>query len=206
MSLSSSSAPIDAKELLESVEFLLKTRARVIPKHSPPHTLYDVACGHGLTGLLFAALHPSLRVVLCDARRPSSFAPLLAAVAAVRPHVRSSVTYVESPLSALPPPPGSSAVIAVHACGSLTDAALAFAADVSASTAAVMPCCYTGTAAGAPAGARRMLGVGLAADLERAYRMEARGFRTDFSAIAEEITPMNRILVAERRGGGHAVK
>ena len=35
---------------------------------------------------------------------------------------------------------------------------------------AAMPCCYTGAANEAPYGLRRLLGVGMAADVERVYR------------------------------------
>jgi hypothetical protein len=91
-------------------------------------------------------------------------------------------------------------VISTHACGSLTDAVLEYAADVGAASIAVMPCCYTGTADGAPYGVRRMLGVGMAADLRRAFELQGRGdYHVDFAAVPRAITPMNRIIVAERR-------
>jgi len=91
-------------------------------------------------------------------------------------------------------------VISTHACGSLTDVVLEYAADVGAASIAVMPCCYTGTADGAPYGVRRMLGVGMAADLRRAFELQGRGdYHVDFAAVPRAITPMNRIIVAERR-------
>ena len=91
-------------------------------------------------------------------------------------------------------------VVSTHACGSLTDAVLEYAADVGAASIAVMPCCYTGTADGAPYGVRRMLGVGMAADIRRAFELQGRGdYHVDFAAVPRAITPMNRIIVAERR-------
>jgi hypothetical protein len=55
-------------------------------------------------------------------------------------------------------------VISTHACGSLTDKVLHYASTIiNASSIAVMPCCYTGTADGAPYGIKRILGVSLAA-------------------------------------------
>lgn len=60
----------------------------------------------------------------------------------------------------------SAGVIAVHACGSLTDRVLELAVAMRAPV-AVMPCCYSGTARAAPLAARRALGVALAADLHR---------------------------------------
>ena len=87
-----------------------------------------------------------------------------------------------------------------HACGALTDKVLHFASTINASSIAVMPCCYTGTAEGAPYGVKRMLGVSLAADMRRSFALQECGnYHVDFASIPKSITPMNRIIVAERR-------
>ena len=49
---------------------------------------------------------------------------------------------------------------------------------------------------GVPLGVRRALGVALAADVDRSYRLEQSGYHVDWSAIPREITPLNRILIA----------
>ena len=91
-------------------------------------------------------------------------------------------------------------VISTHACGSLTDMVLEYASSIDAASIAVMPCCYTGTSEGAPYGVRRMLGVGIAADVRRSFALQDAGdYHVDFAAIPRAITPMNRIIVAERR-------
>ena len=86
-------------------------------------------------------------------------------------------------------------LIAVHACGHLTDVAIDLAIRLSAPI-AVMPCCYSGTAKHVPLGPKRALGVSLAADVDRSYRLNAAGFLVDWSAIPVDITPMNRIIIA----------
>lgn len=193
---------IDVKEFFESTEMYLRTRRRIRRA-----TVVDLACGHGLTGLLFAAYEPAVeRVLLVDTRRPQSFDKLLGAVEVVAPWVRSKVTFLECPIEdaiergALRDD-GSVGCLAVHACGRATDACLEVASDLHAPIAA-LPCCYTGTASGAPRGVRRAMGVAAAADIDRSYRMQARGFHVDWAAIPREITPLNRILVAEPRTGG----
>ena len=66
---------LDAKEFFEACEFYLRTRKRL---RNP--MMFDLACGHGLTGLLFAAFEPSVeRVVLVDTRRPKSYDNIIAA-------------------------------------------------------------------------------------------------------------------------------
>ena len=55
------------------------------------------------------------------------------------------------------------------------------------------------TAADAPKGLRQALGVPLAADVHRTYTLERLGYSVTWSAIPSSITPMNRILIAQRR-------
>jgi hypothetical protein len=64
---------------------------------------------------------------------------------------------------------------------------------------AVMPCCYTGTDKGTPYGIKRALGVSWAADIRRSFYLMEHGYHSDFATIPREITPMNRILVGEKR-------
>jgi hypothetical protein len=91
---------VDAKEFFESLEFYLRVRRRI---RQP--VVVDLACGHGLTGLLFAALEPSVDgVVLVDARRPQSFDAILAAVAGVAPWVLPKVHFLEQNLYGLSAP------------------------------------------------------------------------------------------------------
>ena len=90
-------------------------------------------------------------------------------------------------------------IISTHACGSLTDKVLQYTIDVQAASVAVMPCCYTGTDAGVPYGLRRMLGVSLSADIRRSFHLQDHDYHVDFAAIPKAITPMNRLILAERR-------
>lgn len=196
--LSVEDAPIDAKEVLESVEFYLRTRQRLMQQ--PVSFLYDMGAGHGLTGLLFAAGFPQLRVQLIDQRVPPSFHELHRLVTIKCPWI--NVAYQAIPLDQWKPHASvnnTTVVIATHACGRLTDEVIDRAILLQATALAVMPCCYTGTASPAPYGIRRALGVAWAADIDRTYRLARAGYHTDFSAISDAITPMNRILVAERR-------
>jgi len=41
--------------------------------------------------------------------------------------------------------------------------------------------------------------VGLSADVRRSFTLQDRGYLVDFAAVPRAITPMNRIVVAERR-------
>jgi len=92
-----------------------------------------------------------------------------------------------------------SIVIATHACGKLTDQVLRHAVDMNACAIAAMPCCYTGTDKGVPYGIRRALGVAWAADIRRTQFLDDNKYHVDYATIPVEITPLNRIIIAEER-------
>lgn len=218
-------APVDVKEVCESVEFVLRTRKRLLgaAKQQQASTiqLYDLCCGHGLTGMLFgccATNKDNFRVVLVDQTKPPSHKILLELLAEVCPWLvenEDAVIFKEAPLDSLSVDTTSAAeddnnaakvVISTHACGSLTDQVLDLGTNLPAAAVAVMPCCYTGTSKGTPYGVQRALGVAWAADIQRSFRLQERGYHCDFATIPKEITPMNRILLGEFRGKAKAVQ
>ena len=89
-------------------------------------------------------------------------------------------------------------IVMTHACGSLTDKVMTYAMDAEAASVAVMRCCYTGMDKGVPYGVRRILGVGLSADVQRSFYLQDHGYLVDFAVIPRAITLMNIIVVAER--------
>ncbi len=185
---------VPVKEVFESFEFFERTRRRARATE-----MADLCCGHGLTGVLFAAFERRVdRVTLVDRRRTASFDTVLDAVASEAPWVTDKVVYLERSVEgvghALAP---GTAIIAVHACGVRTDRCI----DAGLATGgpmALMPCCYYRTAADAPVALRRALGRRDATDVHRTYRLEAAGYRVDWSAVPAEITDMHRILIAVR--------
>ena len=260
-------APVDVKEVCESIEFVLRTRKRLLgaakqqqqkqrqgrnntdaTENTSIH-LYDLCCGHGLTGMLFCCCHDatsfgggdtSLNVILVDQTEPSSHAILRELLLQVCPWIgtiHNTISFREASLDSSTTLAGlgpsnkdfeesdttitaitTNLVISTHACGSLTDRVLALASNSNENTSrrddtdtpddnhkaaaavAVMPCCYTGTSQGAPFGIQRALGVAWAADIQRSYYLQLKGYHVDYTNIPREITPMNRILLGEYRG------
>lgn len=187
-------------------------------KSSDVIVVQDLCCGHGLTGMLFVACNPprssaavGVRTVLVDRFEPPSHRQLREAMAEVCPWMNDedAVRFVPSTLDdhfaqemsndERSGPNHASVVISTHACGSLTDDILQYAVDGDCAALAVMPCCYTGTDRGAPYGVRRALGVSVAADVGRSFFLQECGYHVDWSTIPKEVTPMNRIIVAEKR-------
>ena len=173
----------------------------------------DLCSGHGLTGMLFAACNPpgrlkaSMRVLLVDQSEPQSHSILRDLISEVCPWVNQDTVqffeadlddYVTKSLSDVATDEAS-IIISTHACGSLTDDVIRYAVESRAASVSVMPCCYTGTAKGTPYGVQRMLGVSASADILRSFLLHDAGYHVDFAAIPKAITPMNRLIVAERR-------
>ena len=186
---------VPIKEVAESCEFFARVR-----RHLRAPCLADLCCGHGLVGLLFALFERRVeRVFLLDQRRPPLFDKVLAAATRVGPWVPDKVTYREAPLAGAADllPPGTS-VAATHACGVLTDRCLDCAVAVGGAV-AVMPCCYPDRACPAPPTLHQHLGVPLAFDVHRTYRLEADGYYVRWSAIPAAITPMHRIIIGTRK-------
>jgi len=185
-------APVDVKEACESIEFLLRTRKRLYgaaaaaamgsmsdgdPKNGGVIRVYDLCCGHGLTGMLFAACRPGgkLRVesVLVDRTEPPAHVVLRQILAQACPWLVSggnkddAISFQQATLESISfdmdtastDGAGAKVVIWTHACGALTDRALQLAVERNAAAIAVMPCCYTGTDKGTPYGIQRALGL-----------------------------------------------
>ena len=184
---------VRAKEIFETFEFFAAVRKHVRAPH-----VADLCCGHGLTGLLFALFERRVeRVTLCDHRRPDSFDQVLACVSAVGPWVVEKVAYHTGPLKAAGEllTPGAS-VVAQHACGELTDRCIDLGLGVGGAL-ALMPCCQRVTEG--PTVIERELGIEMASDIHRTYRLERHGYHVRWINVPPEITPMHRILVCTRK-------
>lgn len=185
------------KEVTEAFEFFAVVRKYL--RRTP--TIVDLCSGHGLAGILFAVFERRTReVVLCDRRRPEHFEHVWRACTRVAPWIESKVRYVEGTLAqtrgTLTP---GSAVLGVHACGTLTDTCIEVATELEGPL-AVMPCCRANARNTAPQGLRQALGEDVAYDVDRTYRMERSGYRVRWREIPPAVTPMNRVLIAVPRG------
>ena len=198
---------LDRKEFFETFELFEQVRGALSCGHdSQSRTCVECAAGHGLLGILIGALEQTRfdHVVVTDRRKPASFERCLEAAASVAPWIRELVSFAEADFTsadALKLLPAGCAVVCVHGCNSLTDHVIARAVGAAAESLAVMPCCYAHSEAAeaAPAALRSAMGVALAADVQRTYRLEDAGYEVAWRHIPSTITPMNRVLVARRR-------
>ena len=91
----SARSAVDGKELFESCEFWHRTRRRV---RRP--VVVDMACGCGLTGILFAVAEPSVkRVLLVDRIETESLRRVLEAAEAAAPWALDKISFVQSDIS-----------------------------------------------------------------------------------------------------------
>lgn len=177
------------KELLESFEFFEHVRKRV---RAP--TVVDLCCGHGLVGMLYGIHHRDVQTVrLVDRTRPESVDRILAALHPLVPWLAPKVRVETCTLADVAIDPGS-AVLGVHACGSATDAVIDLALATR-SPVGLLPCCHQKRALPGPPTLGRALGLGLATDVHRTYRLDAAAYQTRWTELPAAITPKNRVIV-----------
>lgn len=178
------------KELFEAWEVAKRTRrwfrgGRVV----------DVAAGHGLLAHMMLLLDDSSPLAIAvDTALPSSAARIHEVLARAWPRLIDRVQFLAGDLDDVTVESGD-VVVSCHACGALTDAVIDRAMRAGARL-AVLPCCHdletcdTGDLAG-------WMDAPLAVDVMRAVRLREGGYRVRTQRIPAEITPKNRLLLAE---------
>jgi len=177
------------KELFEAWEVVRRVRKRMRGGR-----VLDLACGHGLVGHLMLLLDNTSPTALgIDHNVPGSATPLAAAMATAWPRLAGRVTVAQGdPRDVVVGP--DDLVVAVHACGRLTDAVLDSAIHARARV-AVMGCCHDAHASdqGSLGG---WLHPSIAIDVTRVARLRHHGYEVYTQRIPETITPENRLIIA----------
>ena len=186
---------VDMKEFSESFEFFTRTRRKMRAS-----IVTDLCCGHGLTGLLFAIFEREVEQVhLVDQMCPLSFERIYDAALDVAPWVKRKVQFHTMSINQYVPEQGSS-ILGIHACGSRTDRCIDLAIELE-TPVALMPCCHSSVSYGArPRAFDESLGIRLAIDVDRTYRLRNNGYDVDWKAIPKVVTPMNRIIIGKPLG------
>jgi SAM-dependent methyltransferase len=178
------------KELYEAWEVARRVRRRFRGGR-----VVDLACGHGLLAQILLLLDDSSPEALAvDRNLPASAGKLQEALAESWPRLSGRIQFIEGDLERLALQP-SDLVVSVHACGRLTDLVLERAVTARARV-AVLPCCHELDGADL-GGLEGWLDGPLALDATRAARLRAQGYRVFTQQIPADITPQNRLLLAE---------
>lgn len=178
------------KELYEAWE-----TARRVRRRFRGGRVVDMACGHGLLAQLLLLLDDrSPEALAVDLRLPQNAGALAAQLRADWPRLAGRIRFVEEDLRRVALT-SDDLVVSAHACGSLTDRILEQAVDAGARV-AVLPCCHDLEGADT-GGLQGWLDGPLAVDVTRAARLRSRGYRVITQTIPAEITPKNRLLLAE---------
>ncbi len=188
----------------------------------------DLAAGHGLLAWILVLLarseeDPVLRTaVAVDIQRPKSADALASAIAHRWPSLLGSVHYVEGSIDAvIAGDEASTLLVAVHACGSLSDRVL-LAAMASHNPVAIMPCCHSlrkqtqtlaslAQAAALPSESIENVssnaltrGQPASIDQFRIDALQALGYQIREDFIQREITAYNRIIMGRPSPKGSA--
>ena len=159
--------------------------------------IVDVGGGHGLlaqTMLLLDDTSPA--VVVADTAIPASAHAVHEVLVAAWPRLAGRVTFDERGIDDVVLARGD-VLVSCHACGALTDRAIACAVKARARV-AVLPCCHDeGTCDAGPL--RGWLDLAEAIDVVRAMRLADRDYRVWTQTIPPAITPKNRLLLGAPR-------
>lgn len=178
------------KELYETWEVARRVRRRFRGGR-----IVDLACGHGLLASSLLLLDDSSPLALgIDRTLPESAAKLQTVLEANWPRLAGRVALHSGELEAVKLT-ATDLVVSVHACGGLTDRVIELAIAARARL-AVLPCCHD-LQSGDCGDLRGWLDGPLAMDVTRAVRLQAAGYRVLTQTIPPEITPKNRLLLAE---------
>jgi len=178
------------KELYEAWEVARRVRRRFRGGR-----VVDLACGHGLLAMILLLLDDSSPEALAvDRRMPESAGTLAGSLTDAWPRLKGRVHFVESDLEEVKLR-RDDLIVSVHACGDLTDLVIDRASAAGARL-ALLPCCHD--LAGADLGGLEgWLDGPLAMDVARVARLRSRGYRVTTHLIPGDITPKNRLLLAE---------
>lgn len=181
------------KELYEAWEVARRVRRRFRGGR-----VIDLACGHGLLAHLLLLLDDSSPHALgVDRNIPASAARLAEVLVEAWPRLDGRIHLVQAELESIPLE-RSDLVVSVHACGGLTDLVLERAMAVGARV-ALLPCCHDLDQADL-GGLQGWMDGPLAMDVMRAERLRAGGYRVMTQLIPGDITPKNRLIMAEPGG------
>lgn len=178
------------KELYESWELARRARRRFRGGR-----VVDLACGHGLLAHLMLVLDDTSKsAIAVDTRLPPSAAKIAAAMDREWPRIAGRITLEQRAIEDVELFPGD-LVVSAHACGALTDDVISRAITARARL-VVLPCCHEKATCDA-GGVDGWVDAPLAIDMTRAARLRASGYAVYTQTIPAEITPKNRLLLAE---------
>ena len=182
------------KELFEAWE-----TARRVRRFFRGGRVVELACGHGLAAHIMLLLDNSSKEALAvDTAIPENAYRLSDILTEYWPRLKKRVHLVNRPLQTIEIAPDD-IVLSVHACGELTDRVIERAAAAGARL-AVLPCCHD-VKQSDTGGLSGWLDGPLAVDVMRAVKLRDLGYRVMTKEIPHEVTPKNRLLMAEKNQG-----
>jgi SAM-dependent methyltransferase len=148
---------VRVKELFESIEsykvianFIIAAQRTAAQNNYPPiERIVEVACGHGLVGILLAYRFRRLQVHLYDLEQRPTYEAFLRAFESkgiklfpdLDEKVLPNIHFYEEDLRNSKPFIPNSIVVCLHGCGEVNEIAIEMARDEKASGWVVMPCC-----------------------------------------------------------------
>ena len=157
----------------------------------------DVGAGHGLLAHVMLLVDDSASdALIVDTDFPPSALKIHDALVHEWPRLNGRLRFVRGGPGAVTPS-SADIVVSCHSCGAFTDEVIDYASSAG-SRLAVLPCCHDVDTCDT-GGLTGWLDPAMAIDVVRVGRLRARGYRVRTQTIPSEITPKNRLILAEKR-------
>lgn len=178
------------KELYEAWEVARRVRRRFRGGR-----IVDLASGHGLLAQILLLLDDSSPMALAvDQRIPPSAATLTKSITSEWPRLTNRIQFIETDICEITLH-HTDVVVSAHACGGLTDRILERSVAAGCRV-AVLPYCHN-LKNGDLGGLDGWMDGPLAMDSARVSRLRFQGYKVLTQLIPGDITPKNRLLIAE---------
>ena len=179
---------VAAKEFFEAWEVAKQVKPKLSGKR-----IIDFAGGHGLLAHIFLLLDKKIeQAIIVDKHKPPIATKLEHHLKKAFPSLANKIIYQETTIEnfALRP---QDLVLAIHACGTLTDQIINKAIAQSCNI-AVLPCCHDYDKS-ETANLNGWIATDCEIDILRALKLKKSGYQIITKQISPQITPMNRLLI-----------
>lgn len=165
--------------------------------------LVEVAGGHCLFSAIVALVYPERfdKIIAIDLKRVEAFDKVMNCLKQISPESASKIEFKQEDIKTSKSIIQGSVVVALHACGNLTDLIISISLDNQVNSLNLMGCCYSNCNAAKechPA-IRKWAGERFASSITRTLKIQDKEYDIIWKFISTVITPQNQIIIALKK-------
>ena len=195
---------ISVKEFFETTEAFktiqMKKGSLRCNSNCKEKILVEVAGGHCLFSAIVALVYPERfdRIIAIDLKRVEAFDKVMNCLRQISPVSASKIEFKQEDIKKSQSICTGSVVVALHACGNLTDVIISISLKNQVNSLNLMGCCYRNCDAAKechPA-IRNWAGERFASSITRTLKLQEHKYDVNWKFISTVITPQNQVIIA----------